>query len=796
MNRRKLIFSLWIFFHGSIFISFLVSLIFAPRISFRTSLFDILPPSSALHEIQNADAVLAEKTGRAVTILVKSDSFEASRAAAEQLYRCYDFGADGNAYFDSLSLFVQPDTVAELAEWLYEHRFNLLDDSDTELLERGGAAAFAEEALASAFGAFTFTGLSHLDTDPFLLTERSIRCFLEGGVSGATSMALKDNVLACQKDGFWFVLLRGTVSKTGAGLTNKNSTVKSLYANSKAISEADGVEFLFSGVPFHSYESSSSAQKQISVISTGAILLIIVVFLLIFRSAVPAVVSAVAVVFSCATGFVSVLLFFREMHVLTFVFGTTLIGTCLDYSIHFFMHWKKDARCASGDDVRRCIFRGIFLGFASTEICFAALFLAPFPLLKQVSVFLFYGLAAAFLSVVALYPYLKMPSRAGLLSENVGSAKKSTRNRKRVPPGILHFVPAALLFASGIVIVANARSFRISNNIQELYTMSETMRRNEIESASVLNTGSAGWYFIIRAESEELLLQKSEQFDALLAEAADDGKLGSYLSVTRFIPSEKRQQRSYDALGTLNPLAAAQFDILGFPLSYSESYERLYESSSGSYIHISEKELLPQIMRDVSENLWLGEIDGLFYACVLPLHVARGADSSFREIAAADGDIFFVNKVEDISSQLDELSRAMLGMLGAAFVVVAGVLFLFYRKPALVARIILIPVVVTFVTAAVLLLAGISFSFFPITALVLVFGLGLDYIIYAVEGTEEKDGNAALTRAAILLSFATTALSFGALVFSTFPPVFMLGLTVFAGLSAAVVSSFCVTAGK
>ena len=236
-------------------------------------------------------------------------------------------------------------------------------------------------------------------------------------------MSLKDDVLACQKDGFWYVLIRGTVSEKGSAMASEKNTVKSIHNTCDQILKSSApqseespdasLDFVFSGVPFHSYENSTSAQNQISIISTVALILIIVVFLLIFRSFVPAIVSSLAVTFSCAIGFVSVLLFFRGIHILTFVFGTTLIGTCLDYSIHYFVNWKANHACKDGKDVRKHIFRGVTLGFISTEICFAALFLAPFPLLKQVSVFLFFGLASSYLSVIALYPLIKMPEKRG-----------------------------------------------------------------------------------------------------------------------------------------------------------------------------------------------------------------------------------------------------------------------------------------------------------------------------------------------------------------------------------------------
>ena len=727
---------------------------------------------------------------------MKSPSFESAKSAAEKLYATYvgEGGSVDADFFDSLSLYVDAQAVFEITAWLHENRFMILDSETQELLNAGEVQVVADDALSSVFGAFSFSDLSYLEEDPFLLSERSVRRILENGALSATSMTLRDDVLACESDGAFFVLIRGVVSEHGSSLTGKKSTVKNLYERCDEIfhgEENEGqVEFIFSGVPFHSYENSSSAQLQISLISGISLVLIVSLFLWIFRSLLPALVSAFAVAFSCGIGFVSTLLFFRGIHVLTFVFGTTLIGTCLDYSIHYFVNWKANAACDSGTTVRKYIFRGISLGFASTEICFFALFFAPFPLLKQVSVFLFTGLASAYLSVVALYPFLPMPKKKSIKSEKNFRFGGNAR--------FCRTIPVLLVVFSLIMIFANYRSFGIKNNIQNLYSMSPEMFQNEATSAKILNAGSSGSYFILKADSEEALLEKNEELSVYLEEFVSATESGNFLSVSEFIPSEKKQSESYRAAKNLLSIVGEQYDALGFSDSISESeglaqeYEKNYRSLENSFIHV-ESENLPETIKEAILNLWIGEIGGAFYSCVLPLHLGDAkSESAFRAFAETHEGIFFVNKVKDISAQLDILSKSMLFMLAAAFVLVAMILFFFY-KPRLVMKIAAIPLIVTLVTTAVLLLCKIPLSFFPITALVLVFGLGLDYIIYVVEGSErENSGNQGVNNFAILLSFLTTALSFGALAISTFPPVHMLGLTVFAGLTTAVVSALCI----
>ena len=79
--------------------------------------------------------------------------------------------------------------------------------------------------------------------------------------------------------------------------------------------------------------------------------------------------------------------------------------------------------------------------------------------------------------------------------------------------------------------------------------------------------------------------------------------------------------------------------------------------------------------------------------------------------------------------------------------------------------------------------------------MILVFGLGLDYVIYMIENDKRKDEseNAKLEPFAIALSFITTAISFGALALSSFIPVHMIGLSILIGITTAYIGTFFYT---
>ena len=112
-------------------------------------------------------------------------------------------------------------------------------------------------------------------------------------------------------------------------------------------------------------------------------------------------------------------------------------------------------------------------------------------------------------------------------------------------------------------------------------------------------------------------------------------------------------------------------------------------------------------------------------------------------------------------------------------------------------KIISVPLLIILVVLAVFAIFKIDLEFFSITGLILVFGLGLDYIIYMMENEKKStlvESNNSLSNYlepfATMVSFLTTIISFGALALSSFKPVHLIGLSIFIGLATAYVSSF------
>jgi predicted exporter len=778
---------LWIAFHGILAAALGFSVLAGGKLKINTDLYAVLPESGSPGFPVEADKALRSRSAREVYILARSADFAQAKEAAVQLYRTFAedpapayASGEGNAgTFERISLYVDEELIAGFSDYLHRYRYFLLDEETRDLLEKGGAETLAEEALAAAFGAFNFTPLDNIDTDPFLLADREMRYLLNSIPLSTGTLSPRNGVLAARQGETWYVMIRGTLTQAGVSLSNKESAAAKIYAAADSIEARNpGVGFVYSGVPFHSFESSSYAQREISFISTVTLLIIFLLFLCIFKSLLPVMLSMGTVLVSLLLAAGATLLVFREIHILSFVFGTALIGIGVDYSIHYCVRWWGNSGIKTGVVSR--IFRGVTMSMVSSEICFAALFFAPFIILKQFAVFLSAGLFSAYLSVVCLYPGLEKREFPGEAGRRIWNPH--FHPMRKIWDGFLSkAILPGLILGALVLLFINRDHVRVENNIGGLYRMSETLKESEAAAAQVLNSGAGSWYFIVYGYSPEAVLENEEILRARLKDEINKGNLKSYMAVSLFVPSRSSQKKSYEAAKRFLPLAERQFAALGFPPENAERFREDFTGAKGQYLRLDQD--FPFYTEDIQSNLWIGEVEDGYFSCVLPFLVQD--EAPLRAIADDLEFVFFVNKVKDVERDLDALTRMMLILFCGAYGIMGVVIFLCYpRRDAL--RICAVPLFLFLITEAVLAACGISLGFFSVAGIILIFGLGLDYMFYVIEGRRPEDRY--LTFLAVTLSFATTALSFGALILSAFPPVYIFGLTVFTGLTAAFIS--------
>ena len=780
LSQKKLLVT-WILYHSAVALFFLISLlIFRGKIGIDSDLFNMVPKSISMASVKKADDKMMSVTSQNVFVLVADEDFDKAKGVAEAVYA----ELKDSRNFESISLYNDVSAMGEITDFLYRYRSYLIDEetADKILNDQDAAEDFAMEALSKAYGGFTMLPLDDIDTDPFLLTEYHLQNYLTSLQNAGTAMSVKDGVLASKFEDKWYIMIRGVLSPAGSKLASKNNAITEIY---KACDKFPEATFVFSGTPFHSHESSNSASREISIIATVSMLAVIILLIFIFRSVRPLVYSVGSIMISLGVAVLATLAVFHKMHVITLVFGTSLIGSCIDYSLHFFTHWAANKELKSSVEIRNHIFSGLLMAIISTGICFAILLLAPFTILKQMSFFCLTGLISSFLTTIAIYPYIKLPEERG----NVRFTGAFTKLIYRMQQKWVGRLVIILLFAFSIISIAVFhKNVRVKNNLLTLYDMKGRLLQDEITASQVIQYSPGGW-FIVGGETEEQALENEEKLRRKFEEMTG-GQVG-YVSTSSFVPSMAVQKKSRMAYRKLMELAEEQLINLGFDEEEAEllaktEYKTMPPDFSLDTDYVSfENGNVPDFIESAISSVWLEKVDGKYFTVLLPTKVTDYAN--YRSLAEQDDNVYFISKSQDISADLDSLTKMILKFFVVAYILMFIMLRFFYSwKQAL--KIISVPLLIILVVVAVFAAGKIDMEFFSVTGLILVFGLGLDYIIYMMEN--EKKNNSILEPFATMVSFVTTIISFGALALSSFKPVHLIGLSIFIGLATAYISSF------
>lgn len=150
-----------------------LSIFFAAPLRVNTLLMDMLPQAGQTRAAAKADSILGEKSGREAVILAAAPDFENAKKGAALLHAKFE----NSPMTEAISFYFDTSAISQFTEYLYNYRFVIAEKDTRHLLETGMAQEIAQDALASAYGAFNFIPIDNIDKDPFLLAQRRMETF-------------------------------------------------------------------------------------------------------------------------------------------------------------------------------------------------------------------------------------------------------------------------------------------------------------------------------------------------------------------------------------------------------------------------------------------------------------------------------------------------------------------------------------------------------------------------------------------------------------------------------------------
>lgn len=716
-----------------------------------------LVPGDAPDALQlRAEQRMQEPLNREMLVLVGSADRQQAINMAQQLGEQWQ----ASGLFEQVQWNLQADLPA-LREQLLRGRLAMLSAADHEQLI-AHPDAFIEQRVQALFDPFTGFSLVPSQDDWLGLTGRIQNSQPQ---RGAVQLDIGSGALMAHADGKQWVLLRARTQGNAFDLTLPMQ-VAALLEQSRAQAATQQVELLAASGLLYAASGQQQASREITWVGGGATVGIVLLLLLAFRRW-RVLLAFVPVLVGMLFGAVACVAFFGSMHVMTLVLGSSLIGVAVDYPLHYLSKSWSLKPWRSWPALRLTL-PGLSLSLATSCIGYLALAFTPFPALTQIAIFSAAGLVGAYLSAVCLLPALLngVVLRPAQWPLNVAQFLLNARQAllKKVPtPALLALL---LMFCAAGLWQLNSK-----NDIRQWVSAPPQLMTQAQAIARITGYQPTSQFFLVRADSEQQLLERqaalSERLDALIGK----GTLQGYLALNQLVSPPREQQRLRAALSALprhwQPLLA-----LGVPLPALQH-------------ELAQLQALPEQRIDAALNgplaepwrlLWLGrDADGV--AAMVSLQGLNDA-SLLREQARDLPGVELVDRLGDLNTVFaaTQISAAELKLLSCALIVL--LLIAPFGLGGAV-RIVALPLLAALCSLASLGWLGQPLTLFSLFGLLLVTAISVDYAILM----REHIGGAAVSLLGTLLAALTTWLSFGLLAVSSTPAVSNFGLSVSLGLA-------------
>lgn len=621
------------------------------------------------------DETIVQLSGRyssKINVLIEADNPETASEKALEFYNAVDKN----------SFEITDFNISQILEKYKTYSKNLLSLQTALKLEKHKYNEVTGEAFARLYDPMGFM-LMPLDEDPFMLFTDYVKSFGKGN---------PDEFIF--NDKYYKIISLEVKNDTALSPELMNGKVKKLTEIQSNISDSSTKIYL-TGAPVHSFYASSKSMMEINIICILSSLFVILLCYFYFKSLKLLLPIGISLGLGMLSGYIAASIIFQSIHVLTFVFSTTLIGICVDYSLHYFI--EKDLSK---------ILKSLTVSMITTVSAFGILFFSGVELLKQISIFTMTGLFSVYLIVVLFYPLLKFEYTPRRLNFSLSA------NTKKIIAFIVIFVSFAGIFF-----------LKFNDDIRNMYVPSKTLLSAEKLFADVTGSNKKVSFAVIQGRNIEEMLEKEEQIARCLSDI-------KFQALSKFIPSEKQQKKNFELRKTLYKNSLKTYAAF---LTAKQINNLLNEKDLPGFLKFEKNSPFSDFL--IGEN-----------TSVMVLY-----NFDNPEIITQNGGRY-VDVQKDISEKIKDCRIACVKMLAPVFILLFLLLSSIYT-PRTAGKILTPSILASAFSIGLLSITGQPVNLFHILAIFLIIGFGLDYSVFRAGGVKYSSDAVLLSCATSVFSF-------------------------------------------
>ena len=473
-----------------------------PALAVETDILALLPREQQDRDLDASLRNFSADLARRQIFLVGAVPEEARNAADAFAAELRASGA-----FTSVQLELGGDFLRRADVYL-QHRAWLLAPRDRASLETGETTPLLDRALRAAYTPLGFARPLSLAEDPLGLAND----FLRSLVPATGNARFEDSRLFVDHEARRYLLVFTESAGSPFATDTQERVMPAVQRAKDAARRAapSGVDIVSSGAIQHAAAATERAKREISVFGALEAVAVLLLLVAVFGALRPLLLGLVTLSLAIGAAFTVTHLVFGRVHMLAMVFGSSLIGSVIDYSIHFFADRFRDPERWTPADGLRHVGPAILLGLTATLIGYLVLAAMPFPGLEQIAVFCIVGLVAGAGSVLCLYPVLALPSSGQRplprLGIRAGEAIDGFLRAWRWTPARL--VVVALLGAGAALGLAR---LPVQDDVKALQQSPPQLVAEEKRVRELLGTGIETRFFLVSGDTAQAVLEADEE---------------------------------------------------------------------------------------------------------------------------------------------------------------------------------------------------------------------------------------------------------------------------------------------
>ena len=574
-------------------------------------------------------------------------------------------------------------------------------------------------------------------------------------------------------------------SKTGTKLVELIEQVRD-----EVEAEYTDIDIYFHGAPVQSVFNSRQIKSDLLMTIGISLIVICVVICLCFRNWNTLLLLLMPVGYGALFALACIYWIQGGMSLMAMGIGAIVLGVALSYVLHVLTHYKHVT-----DPIR--VIREqtipVILGCITTIGAFVGLMFTDSPLLADFGMFASLALVGTVLFSLLFLPHFfdeNNNQKSHKAFAIIGKINSYPLDRKR------WFV--FLLIALSIVCFFTSRWVTFDSDLKNIGYTDPEVRISQELYADKINHGNKSMYYASTAKS----LDEAIEYNAQLMKVADSlqsvGVIDSYGKMSSvLLPNAVQQQRidhwrNYwnderikQVMNTINHegervgFRAGTFDIFETILRADYQPGSIYESG------VLPDGLMSNIVEFTDEN----------YIVFTSVLMSLDKQTEVNDIMASVPHTVVVDPFYYTNNMVEVLSDDFNTVLGISSFFVFIVLLLSYRS---ISRALLafMPMFLSWdIVQGIMGIFGLQFNLINIVISSFIFGVGVDYSIFIMDGlfanTRRDDITLLLYhKTAIFLSAFVLIVVTGSLVFATHPAMRSIGVTTLIGMSATILLAY------